>query len=1419
MADHLEHAVRAIEGVRWAAVNQATGRLAVEFDEGDVGIEAVIDTVEDVEDVFGLTDEGFPLDRAEHPGDDEPIRRQRWALAGDALAAGTAVFTGALRRNPVSSEVAALVGLIDSTPAFRRPLERRLGPAADLGLAALHAASQGLAGSPLSPMVDATHRVLLLRELGARRRLWEQREVELHGPRSGRVAALEVPGERAELPPGPVERYSSWSSWAGFAAAAGTLAGLRDPRLAVAVTVAGNPKGARLGREAFAATLCRILAERGVLAMDRDALRLLDRIDTVVLDADVLGSGRSTISSAWVAPGRHDEDELWLAARLLFDPQLPSAVQQSGQWWLGPIGACPARLDEAGLAARKALRSPGGALLCLCDSGEVVALARVEPELDPLAHQLASAARSAGTLLVAGLRSNIADRVGAAGAIRGGSRVAAEVRRLQQEGHGVVLVSARQRSALAAADLGIGVHRGGQAPWGAHVLTARGLVDAWLLLTAIPDARSVSRRCCTTSTYGSGAAAVLALAGRRQGATARAGLAVNAAALASMLMSSWTAIRLGHRPEPVGEEQAEWHVMPTEQVLARVASRPQGLRTVQAEERVQHPESQEGTPAVEAVARAALEDLGNPLTAPLATGAGLSAVLGSVTDAGLISAALALNALVGGVQRVRAERAIHRLAQASAAHVHVRRDGTEILVAADRLVVGDVVVLRAGDAVPADCRVLESQGVEVDEASLTGESQTVTKRADPSPARALADRHSMLYAGTGIAAGEVAGVVVAVGQDTEMGRSARAPADAPRRPSGVESRLRGLTSRTVPLALGAGAAVVGAGLVRGRRVSDTLATGVGLAVAAVPEGLPIVATVAQLASSRRLSARHALVRHHATVEALGRIDVLCADKTGTLTTGRISVGCVSDGQHDEALGGPDGPEGPEVLSPLGRQILAAGVRATAEAGVTGHVPHPTDRAVLEAASAAGIPADAGATDWQTCGELPFEPSRGYHAVLGTTGDGLLLTVKGAPEVVLPRCTRRRGARGSAPLAKQTREQIARHVDELGRRGYRVLAVAERRAETAGSLEDGRVRRLELIGLLAMADPVRASAAEAVTGLRAAGVDVVMVTGDHPSTAEAIAVELGLLNGGGILTGPALDDLTDDELQDRVDGIGVFARVSPAQKVRIVQALQRRGRTVAMTGDGANDAAAIQLADVGVAIGRHATNAAKEAADMVVTNDDIETLIDAILEGRAMWASVRDAVAVLVGGNLGEIGFTLLSEMLSRNGSPLNARQLLLVNLLTDLVPAMALAVRPPSGADPQTLAREGPEASLGASLTRDVVLRGAVTAAAGGAGWGAARLTGATRHRAGTVALVSIVGSQLGQTLVAGRRNPLVVGSSVASAAALAGVVQTPGLSHFFGCRPLGPIGWGIGAASAAGSSLVAPVAQRLFDRAGIEKR
>ncbi|MGW3473676.1 HAD-IC family P-type ATPase, partial [Saccharopolyspora sp. NPDC000995] len=403
-----------------------------------------------------------------------------------------------------------------------------------------------------------------------------------------------------------------------------------------------------------------------------------------------------------------------------------------------------------------------------------------------------------------------------------------------------------------------------------------------------------------------------------------------------------------------------------------------------------------------------------------------------------------------------------------------------------------------------------------------------------------------------------------------------------------------------------------------------------------------------------------------------------------------------------------------------------------------------------------------------------------------------LSVKGAPEIVLAQCTRWRRPDGDVPLEETARRGVERVVEDLARQGYRVLAVAERAASDRSDLDESRIRDLRLIGFVALADPVRPTAAAAVAQLQQAGVEVVMVTGDHPSTAEAIAAELNALNERRVMTGTELDALDDDQLAAEVTTVAVFARVSPAQKARIVDALQRNDRVVAVTGDGANDAPAIRLADIGIALGERATPAAREAADLVVTDDRIETIVDAIVEGRAMWASVRDSLAILLGGNLGEIGFTVVTGLINGGGS-LNARQLLLVNLLTDILPAMAIAVRPPPTITAEMLLAEGPEVSLGAALTRDIYRRAAVTAGAAIGAWTLGRATGTVRQ-ANTIALVALVAAQLGQTLVVRGRTPLVVGCALVSLAALVAVVQTPGLSQFFGASPLLPHGWMIAA-------------------------
>jgi len=462
--------------------------------------------------------------------------------------------------------------------------------------------------------------------------------------------------------------------------------------------------------------------------------------------------------------------------------------------------------------------------------------------------------------------------------------------------------------------------------------------------------------------------------------------------------------------------------------------------------------------------------------------------------------------------------------------------------------------------------------------------------------------------------------------------------------------------------------------------------------------------------------------------------------------------------------------------------------------------HETDRAVAEAAEARGLTGDG-----EPEAGLPFAAERGFSAALR---DGRLV-VKGAPEVVLDRCT---GAEG-----------VHRQVEELAAQGLRVLAVADRAVEGRPDELDAAAHDLGLRGLIGLADTLRESSVAAVEQLRAAGVRVVVATGDHPETAAAIAAQAGIPDADRVVTGAELARASDTERAELVRSAAVFARLSPEQKVSLVAALRRAGATLAMTGDGVNDAAAIRLADVGVGVSGAESPAARTAADLVLTDLDLTRLVDAIAEGRAMWSRVRDAVSVLVGGNAGEVAFTVLGTVFGGR-APLGTRQLLLVNLLTDMFPALAVAVAAPRGTPvegdegpfaghplaPVLLA--GPERGFTDTVRRMVLVRGAGTTVGATGAWATGRLTG-TFARAGSMGLAALIATQLGQTAWAGRRSPLVLATAAASFAVLVAVVQTPGVSRFFGCRPLDPVSWLVVLGWAAVGTATAEVAPALIER------
>jgi magnesium-transporting ATPase (P-type) len=1315
-------------------------------------------------------------------------------LSIEAIADAAALLSSVLLRvvpfvpRRLGANLYGLLFMVSQVDSLRAPLDARLGrERADFFLRLALAAAQGLSQRPMSALVDLTERLISLRELRDRRALFSRVSHDLaqYDAESGLIAPS--PERTAPVPKGPIERYGDRAFSVAMGSFGVSLLTSRSPSRAIAAGFSALPQPARLGRELFVSELCRVFARHGMLVLSREALRRMDRVDTLVVPAELVTREQFLLADVFALRGIA-RDMAMAEARALFSAERPLRVSAGPVYTLGP-----ARLVAGGFdAAREALvqeREARGALVLSLGAGDsVVALVEVQIFPEVRVSEALRAARKLGLRLVVSTDDPLAaEAIHPDEVVGTGEPLREALLRLSQEGRTSMLIGRGASPAYAYADVAIALRKHGEpTPWGAHVLCPDDSRALTLCVEAVSVGRGVSEQSVRLAMGAAAFGTLASTSGRANLAARRVMFVVNAASLVAML----DAFRRTHHVEQVsrpGFDPTPWHALSAEGALHRLRAAPERLSL-----HVDEPSEPAALVALRELGAAVQKELENPLSPLLALGAGMSAVVGSVADAGIVAGVGGINAFVGGYQRYKTERAIHALTERARPRVRVQRAGRTLSIGADELVRGDVVELSAGDVVPADCRILESASLEVDAASLTGESMPVAKSSAPSFAENAGDLTCMVHEGTMVVAGNATAVVVALGDDTLSRRALSVMSEEPR--GGVEARLRDLMRLTGPFAMSAGAALVAAGLLRGRKVDDLVATGVGLAVAAVPEGLPVLATAAQLATAQRLSRRGALVKNPRAIEALGRVDVLCMDKTGTLTEGNIELHLVHDGADELALSSSGHAR---VLMELGLKAVARG---------RGERVDPLDAAIVEASRqklGTALP-----NDFVPVAERPFEATRGFEAVLGRTREGLLLAVKGAPEHLVERAHPAQKANGEALLATVAR---------LAARGLRVLAVAERRLqgdEAAAQSAQERVedpRDLTLVGLLAFRDPARAQSAQALLDLAQAHVRVVMITGDHPGTAHAVANDVGLERAGNVLTGMELATLTDPELDACVERIGVFARMSPAQKVRVVRALQRTGHVVGMVGDGANDAPAMRASDASIAVGPRATDSARAAADIVLAEAQIESIVEAVVEGRAMWSSVRDAVSILVGGNLGEIGFTVGVGAITGR-SPLSPRQLLLVNFLTDVAPSMAIALRAPSPEDLANLRVATPEEALGSALDQAIVSRAISTSLGASGAWLFARLTGGAA-RARTVGLVGLVGSQLGQTLMSSRDDRTVLLTSLGSLAALGFIVQTPGLSQLFGCRPLGPIAWATGLSAAASATLLSPVVERAVQR------
>jgi len=676
----------------------------------------------------------------------------------------------------------------------------------------------------------------------------------------------------------------------------------------------------------------------------------------------------------------------------------------------------------------------------------------------------------------------------------------------------------------------------------------------------------------------------------------------------------------------------------------------------------------------------------------------ISGVLGEMVDAIAILAIVVLNAVIGFYQEHSAEKSIAALKKMAAPQAKVWRDGAIKAVPAAEIVAGDVLELEAGDLVAADARLLTAASFKCVESALTGESEAVEKQAvtlDQAEVP-LGDRKNMIFMGTSVAAGSGRALVVATAMQTEIGSiagllvEAGADEDTP-----LQQKLTSFGRILVWASLGIVALLFALGLARGMPFLELFMTAVSLAVAAVPEGLPTVVTVALALGVMRMSRRRALVRKLPAVETLGSTNVICTDKTGTLTVGEMTVRVLYvAGQTFEITGEGYGPDGEvrvagkaaderqtKLLRELANNLIGCNnAHLALENGQWKVIGDPTEGAMLAAGHKAGVTEEQIEHEMPKRHEIPFDSDRKRQTVIRLMPDGRHRAfINGAPDLLLQHCTQIFTTEGIRPLTDADRAEIAAQNTKLAAQALRVLGSAQRDLDAASPehLKAEEVERdLIFVGLTGMYDPPRTEAKEAIVKCRSAGIRVVMITGDHPHTAAAIARELGITTDKGLaLSGAELDQLSDDELHKRVTQIAVYARVTAAHKLRIIRAWKASGAVVAMTGDGVNDAPAIKGADIGIAMGRSGTEVTKQASDMIVTDDNFASIVAAVEEGRGIYDNIRKTLQYLLAGNCGEL-LLMTAAIIMGLPMPLLALHLLWINLVTDGLPALCLATDP-----------------------------------------------------------------------------------------------------------------------------------------------
>ncbi len=866
-----------------------------------------------------------------------------------------------------------------------------------------------------------------------------------------------------------------------------------------------------------------------------------------------------------------------------------------------------------------------------------------------------------------------------------------------------------------------------------------------------------------------------------------------------------------------------WHTYSTEEACLKLRTDPDlGLTDAEAERRLQAiglnalVEKPRATPW-----RILLQQFSDFMVLVLLAATVISFILGEVGDAVTIVAIVIMNGVLGFLQEYRAEQSVAALKRLTAPTAQVVRGGATLCIPADELVPGDVIELEAGDRIPADSRMLRQVAMEVDEAQLTGESHSVPKCSQALDRNdlELGDRRNLVFMGTTVNRGRGRAVVVATGMNTEMGQIAHLMRETHDEATPLQRRLEQLGKVLVVLSIAIVAMVVVTGLFRGEPVYQMFLTGVSLAVAAIPEGLPAIVTIALALGVQRMIRAHAVVRRLPAVETLGCTTVICSDKTGTLTKNRMTVTEVWIGGQSV----PSSAEGrlepvsddPKLGDHLRRLLVGA---ALCNNGILndGKTPishgDPTELALLWAAQKNEIDVSALRKMYPRQGELPFESERQRMSVAVGNESQLISYVKGSYESVSQVCRWIWWDGKIEPLRGAVQRQAMQAQEAMAGRALRVLAVAYRPLPTAssGSLQPqglpASLMEIDLImlGLVGMIDPPRPEAVRAIAAARRAGVRTVMITGDHPHTARAIADRMDMLRSGDlVVTGAELDAWSDEELAVKVHRVRVYARVSPRHKLRVVRAFKQAGEVVAMTGDGVNDAPAIKEADIGVAMGVSGTDVTKEASAMILTDDNYATIVRAVEEGRAIYDNVRKFIRYLLSCNIGEVLVMFLAAFMGLP-LPLLPIQILLVNLVTDGLPAMALSVDPSAPGLMDRPPRSPRESVFAHGLGTKIAFRGLLIGISSLVvfAWALGPLAIGLRE-ARTLALGTLVMSQLFHVFdvrsedrnflqVGLLSNPWAVLAVVSSIAMMVVVIYLPQLSELFKTYPLSIRDWGI---------------------------